>query len=158
MADTLDAMSQPSWPGPYEEPPAYPPPGWPGQPLPQPAQTGARSGFGTAVTVVSMILTVALWIVAVLGAAAAAWLSLFFGMSADTCHATCGPTPYDDQVYPTIFGWIGGGLAAGLVGSIVMVFFTRRWLWVWPVVSILCTVVGFLLGLDLTMKSTEWTG
>lgn len=114
--------------------------------------------MGTAVTVVSIIVTIALWIVAVLGAAAAAWLSLFFGMSTDTCHATCGPTPYDDQVYPTIFGWIGGGLAAGVVGSIVMVFFTRRWLWLWPVVSIACTIVGFLMGLDLTVKSTEWTG
>ncbi|OMC30581.1 hypothetical protein A5740_16305 [Mycobacterium sp. GA-1841] len=109
-------------------------------------------------TVLSLILTIALWVAAVLGAAAAVWMSLFFGMATDTCHATCGPTPYDDQVYPTTWGWIGGGLAAGVVGSIVMVFFTRRWLWVWPVVSIACTVIGFFLGLDLTTKSTEWTG
>jgi uncharacterized protein YneF (UPF0154 family) len=39
-----------------------------------------------------------------------------------------------------------------------MIFFTRRWLWVWPLLSIVCTVVGFFLGFDLTMKSTEWTG
>ncbi|WKG03763.1 hypothetical protein [Mycolicibacterium sp. HK-90] len=45
-----------------------------------------------------------------------------------------------------------------LAGSVVMVFFTRRWLWVWPVLSIVCTIVGFLSGLDLTFKSTEWTG
>ncbi|WP_273733873.1 hypothetical protein [Mycolicibacterium septicum] len=147
-------MSQPPWPDPYGEPTAYPPHGWPGQPQP----AGGRSTVGTTVTVISIVLTIALWIAAVLGAAAAAWLSLFFAMSTDTCHATCGPTPYDDLVYPTTFGWIGGGLAAGLVGSIVMVFFTRRWLWVWPVLSIVCTVVGFLMGLDLTTKATEWTG
>lgn len=151
-------MSQPPRPGPYGESPAYPPPAWPVPPQPLPVEPGGRSGLGTAVTVVSIIVTIALWIVAVLGAAAAAWLSLFFAMSTDTCHATCGPTPYDDQVYPTIFGWIGGGLAAGLAGSIVMVFFTRRWLWVWPALSIVCTVVGFLMGLDLTVKATEWTG
>lgn len=151
-------MSQPPWPGPYGEPPAYPTPGWPVQPPPQPVEKNARSGLGTAVTVVSVVLTVALWIVAVLGAAAAVWMSLFFAMSTDTCHATCGPTPYDDQIYPTTYGWIGGGLAVGLVGSIVMVFFTRRWLWVWPLVSFVCTVIGFFLGFDLTTKSTEWTG
>ncbi|CRZ17042.1 hypothetical protein [Mycolicibacterium neworleansense] len=142
-------MSQPPWPG----PPGYPPPGYP-----PPANAAARSGLGTTVTVATVVLAVMLWIVAVLGAAAGAWLSLFFAMSTDTCHATCGPTPYDDQVYPTTFGWIGGGLAVGLIGSIVMVFFTRRWLWIWPVVSIVCTLVGFLSGLDLTVKSTEWTG
>lgn len=144
--DTLDTMTQPPWPGTY---------GWPVQPPPQP---GGRSAVGTTVTVISVILTIALWVVAVLGAAAATWLSLFFGMSTDTCHATCGPTPYDDRVYPTTFGWIGGGLGVALVGSIVMVFFTRRWLWVWPVVSIACTVIGYLMGLDLTTKSIEWTG
>ncbi|WP_166907698.1 hypothetical protein [Mycobacterium sp. DL440] len=141
-------MSQPPWPGPYGGPPAYP----------APPNAGRPSAIGTTVTVVSVILTVALWIVAVLGAAAAAWLSLFFGMSTDTCHATCGPTPYDDLVYPTTFGWIGGGLIAGFAGSVVTVFFTRRWLWVWPLLSIVCTVIGFLIGLDLTTKSTEWTG
>lgn len=154
-------MTMPPWPGPHGQPPVYPAPGYPPvQPAPYPVAPAARrkSAVGTTVTVVSVVLAVALWIVAVLGAAAAAWLSLFFAMSTDTCHATCGPTPYDDQVYPTIFGWIGGGLLAGFAGSIVMVFFTRRWLWVWPLVSILCTVIGFLMGLDLTVKATEWTG
>lgn len=152
-------MSQPPWPGPPIEPPAYPLPAYPVPPAyPAPPNAGRPSAIGTTITVISVVLTVALWIVAVLGAAAAAWLSLFFGMSTDTCHATCGPTPYDDQVYPTTFGWIGGGLIAGFAGSVVMVFFTRRWLWVWPLLSIVCTVIGFLMGLDLTIKSTEWTG
>ncbi|WP_454787633.1 hypothetical protein [Mycolicibacterium lutetiense] len=151
-------MSQPPWPGPPIEPPAYPPPAYPAPAYPAPPNAGRSSAIGTTVTVISVVLTVALWVVAVLGAAAAAWLSLFFGMSTDTCHATCGPTPYDDQVYPTTFGWIGGGLIAGFAGSVVMVFFTRRWLWVWPLLSIVCTVIGFLMGLDLTTKSTEWTG
>ncbi|MEX3656015.1 hypothetical protein [Mycolicibacterium fortuitum] len=150
-------MTMPPWPGPPGEPPGYAPPAYPqAYPVVPPARR--RSAVGTTVTVVSVILTVALWIVAVLGAAAAAWLSLFFAISTDTCHATCGPTPYDDQIYPTTYGWIGGGLVVGLVGTIVMIFFTRRWLWVWPLLSIVCTVVGFFLGFDLTMKSTEWTG
>ncbi|MCW1822952.1 MULTISPECIES: hypothetical protein [Mycolicibacterium] len=153
-------MTMPPWPGPPGEPPSYAPPAYP-QPYPvapPAAPKRRRSAVGTTVTVVSVILAVALWIVAVIGAAAAAWLSLFFAMSTDTCHATCGPTPYDDQVYPTTFGWIGGGLVAGLAGTIVMIFFTRRWLWVWPLLSIVCTVVGFYLGYDLTVKATEWTG
>ncbi|MFV8171889.1 hypothetical protein [Mycolicibacterium peregrinum] len=157
-------MTLPPWPGPH--PPTYPPPAYPpAQSAPYPAApypiapaARRKSAVGTTVTVVSVILAVALWIVAVLGAAAAAWLSLFFAMSTDTCHATCGPTPYDDQVYPTTFGWIGGGLIAAFACSIVMVFFTRRWLWVWPLVSIVCTVIGYFMGLDLTVKSTEWTG
>jgi len=77
---------------------------------PSTGYTAAASGRRTRRTGWDVICTIALWVVLVLAAGTAMWLSLFFGFATDTCPtAGCPPVPLgiDELIYPVTWGGIG---------------------------------------------------
>ncbi len=159
-ADTLDAMSQPPWPGPYGEPPVYPPPGWPVQPQPQPLPAGKRSApQRTTITVISSHPLDRRCVIATTRTARRRWprTSLF--------DADRHP-PRDLRTDPARRPGLSDDVrldrrrpeAPGSSGASPWCSSRAAGCGCGPCCSIVCTVVGFLSGPDLTIKSTEWTG
>jgi hypothetical protein len=72
--------------------------------------------------------TVALWVVLVLAAGTAMWLSLLFGFATDTCPtAGCPPVPLgiDELIYLVTWGGIGVAFAFAVIGPFVSLW--RHW-------------------------------
>lgn len=105
-----------------------------------------------------VICTIVVWVVLLVAAAAAAWLSLLFAFATDKCPTDgCPPVPFgiDAWIYPVTWGGIGLALAVAAIGPLVSI--RRRWyMFVWPVVAIGMVVKSFLAGFAMTGFSARY--
>ena len=105
-----------------------------------------------------VVCTVALWVVLVVSAGTAMWLSLFFGFATDMCPTDgCPPTPLgiDDLIYPVTWGGIGVAFAIAVIGPFVSLW--RRWyMLIWPTVGIGVVIASFIAGFAMIAYSQQY--
>jgi hypothetical protein len=88
------------------------------------------------------------------------WYARLFGFLKDVCTGECPPAPFgvDFYIYPLVWGGIGAGVAAALLGPLVSLL--KGWyLSFWPPLAIVLVLFASAAGTELTdFSATYWHG
>jgi hypothetical protein len=88
------------------------------------------------------------------------WYGRLFGFLKDVCTGECPPAPFgvDFYIYPLVWGGIGAGVAAALVGPLVSLL--KGWyLSFWPPLAIVLVLFASAAGTALTdFSANYWHG
>lgn len=104
------------------------------------------------VNIWDLISTVAVSIVLVVGAAMAAWISLYYGYARDSClTADCPPAPLrtDTWFYPVTWAGTLSALVVAAIGPVVSLRWHRP-MWIWPVIGIGVVIASYAVGFAVT--------
>jgi hypothetical protein len=88
------------------------------------------------------------------------WYARLFGFLKNVCTGECPPAPFgvDFYIYPLVWGGIGAGVAAALLGPLVSLL--KGWyLSFWPPLAIVLVLFASAAGTELTdFSATYWHG
>jgi hypothetical protein len=105
-----------------------------------------------------VICTAAILTALVAVAATTSWPSRLFGFIAHVCaDDSCAPVPFgiDLWIYPVVWGGIGAGIAAAVIGPVVSVL--KGWhLFFWPILAIAIVILSSVAGSMMTVFSEHY--
>jgi hypothetical protein len=105
-----------------------------------------------------LIATITLVALLVVLATATTWPTRLYGFLGEICtDETCGPVPFqiDLYIYPVVWGGIGAAIAAAGIGPFVSLL--KGWyMSFWPVLSLAIIMVTSVVGDSLTVFSTRY--
>lgn len=106
---------------------------------------------GPRVAVWDVICTVAVWVVLVILAVTAAWLSSLPGFAADMCRTdNCPPLGLDDLFYPVTRGGTVAAFVVAVIGPFVSLR-RRHSMFIWPVLAVGILIVSYVAGYAMTV-------
>ncbi|KAA8964545.1 hypothetical protein [Mycobacterium sp.] len=104
------------------------------------------------------ICTVATLTVLVVVVTATNWPSRLFGFLAGVCAGEdCAPVPFgvDIWIYPVVWGGVGAGVAAAVIGPIVSL--VKGWhLYFWPILAVAVVLLSAVAGWVITAFSDRY--
>jgi len=104
------------------------------------------------------ICTVATLTVLIVVVTATSWPSRLFGFVAHVCaDEDCPPVPFgvDLWIYPVVWGGVGAGVAAAVIGPVVSL--VRGWrMFFWPILAVAVVVLSAVAGGVITVFSERY--
>lgn len=123
-----------------------------------PGETSDRPPLRVRVVGWDVICTVAILTALIAVAATTSWPSRLFGFVANVCADDgCQPVPFgiDLWIYPVVWGGIGAGIAAAVIGPVVSVL--KGWyLFFWPILAIAIVILSSIAGSAMTVFSERY--
>jgi len=105
-----------------------------------------------------VICTVAALTVLIVVVTATSWPSRLFGFVAHVCAGEdCPPVPFgvDIWIYPVVWGGVGAGVAAAVIGPVVSL--VKGWrMFFWPILAVAVVVLSAVAGGVITVFSERY--